>query len=148
MDVAALWRSRAQQVEYPADFIDIGSAAVSVVAMLIKQVPAAAKFKSKLEALEKNLSQLRAENAQLQEELAQYINRWETLDGPQVDALQYLAAHKHGHAADIAAAIAANIQIAETGLVFLLACGYVKVARDSSKKPVRMRYLQSRGLHK
>ena len=131
---------------------------MGVVATLLKQVPAAAKFKSKLEALETELTQLRAENARLREYLAQYINQWETLDGPQVNALQYLATHPQGHAADIAAAIAVNIQIAETSLVFLQKCSYVKAA-DGAGKPARgkkakfaltpkgTRYLRERGLH-
>ena len=131
---------------------------MGVVATLLKQVPAAAKFKPKLEALENELSHLRAENARLQEELAQYINQWETLDGPQVNALQYLAAHKQGHAAGIATAIDVNIQIAETSLVYLLKCGYVMAAEGGSKpvrgkqakfclSPKAMRYLRERGLH-
>ncbi len=137
---------------------------MGVVATLLKQVPAAAKFKSKLETLETELVQLRAENARLQEDLAQYINQWETLDGPQVSALQYLAVHSQGCAADIAAAITVNIQIAETSLVYLHKCGYVKAAAATaaarSAKPAKgkraafclspkaARYLRERGLHK
>lgn len=131
---------------------------MGLVAKLLQQVPAAAKFRPKLEALENELSQLRAENARLQEDLAQTINQWETLDGPQVNALQYLAARKRGHAAEIASAIVVNIQIAETSLVFLQKCGYVKAA-ESGDKPLRgkrtqfclspkgTRYLRERGLH-
>jgi hypothetical protein len=134
---------------------------VGVVATLLKQVPAAAKFKSKLEVMETELLQLRADNARLEEDLAQYINQWETLDGPQVNALQYLATHQQGHATEIATAIAVNIQIAETSLVYLLTCGYVKaVASVQSPKsakgkkaqfcvtPKAARYLRERGLHK
>lgn len=132
---------------------------MSVVATLLKQVPAAAKFKSKLVALEKELAQLRGENAQLREDLAQYINQWETLDGPQVDALQYLAAHGNGHAADIAKTVAVNIQIAETSLLFLQKYDYVSVAAAGGKSargkktqyalsPKGTRYLRERGLHK
>ena len=137
---------------------------MGVVATLLKQVPAAAKFKSKLEALETELLQLRADNARLEEDIAQTINQWETLDGPQVNALQYLAAHQRGHAAEIAIAIAVNIQIAETSLVYLLTCGYVKaVAPAQSTKstkaakgkktpfcvtPKAARYLRERGLNK
>jgi len=132
---------------------------VSVVATLLKQVPAAAKFKSKLVALEKEIAKLRSENAQLREDLAQYINQWETLDGPQVSALQYLAANTRGHAADIAKTVAINIQIAETSLVFLQKYDYVNAA-DAGDKPARgkksqyvlspkgARYLRERGLHK
>jgi hypothetical protein len=132
---------------------------VSVVATLLKQVPASAKFKPKLEALEKELMQLRAENARLQVELAQYIEQWETLDGPQVSALQYLARYERGHAAEIARAITVNIQIAETSLVFLHKCDYVTPATNG-QKPARgkkaqfalsakgARYLRDRGLYK
>ena len=100
---------------------------MGVVTTLLKQVPAAAKFKSKLVVLEAEIAQLRAENTQLHEDLAQYINQWETLDGPQVNALQYLASHARGHATEIATAIAVNIQIAETSLVYLQKCAYVKM---------------------
>lgn len=106
---------------------------MGVVTTLLKQVPAAAKFKSRLEALENEVTGLRAENARLQIELAQYIEQWETLDGPQVNTLQYLATHTRGHAAEIAKAIAVNIQIAETSLVFLLKCGYVTSAASDGK---------------
>jgi hypothetical protein len=127
------------------------------VATLLEQVPAAAKFKSKLEALENDLSELRAENARLKEELSQYIEQWETLDGPQVDALQYLAVNERGYATGIAKSIAVNIQIAETSLVFLLKCAYVNEVKAGtaggksrqfclSSKGVR--YLRQRGLHK
>ncbi len=132
---------------------------MGLVATLLKQVPAAAKFRSKLEALEAEVTRLRAENARLQEDLAQYINQWETLDGPQVNVLQYLASQQQGHAAEIAAVIAMNIQIAETSLVFLLKCGYVEPAEGGGKPargkkakfsltPKGQRYLRERGLHR
>lgn len=129
---------------------------MGVVATLLKQVPAAAKFKSKLEALENELMQLRAEKARLQEDLAQYIDRWETLDGPQVSTLQYLAAYTQGHATEIAKAISVNIQIAETSLVFMEKYAYVCAAEEG--KPRRgkkaqfaltakgKRYLRDRGM--
>ena len=135
---------------------------MGVVATLLKQVPAAAKFKPMLEALENELSALRAENARLKEELSHYIEQWETLDGPQVDALQYLAANERGHAMEIAKSIAVNIQIAETSLVFLLKCAYVnevkadtaggKLPRGKSRQfslsSKGVRYLRQRGLYK
>ena len=132
---------------------------MGVVATLLKQVPAAARFKSKLEALENELAQLRSENTCLKQELAQYIEQWETLDGPQVSTLQYLSANASGHAAAVAKAINVNIQIAETSLVFLQKLAYVDVAAVNGK-PARgtnaqfrlsdkgTRYLQSRGLNK
>lgn len=134
---------------------------MGVVSTLLKQVPAAAKFKPKLEALEMELSQLRAENARLQEALAQYIEQWETLDGPQVNTLQYLAANTQGGAAQIAKCIQVNIQIAETSLLFLQQSSYVQavksiVAGDIAMRSKRAqfcltakgdRYLRERGLH-
>lgn len=109
--------------------------------------------------MENELAQLRTENARLQEDLAQYIDRWETLDGPQVSALQYLAANAAGHAAEIAKAISVNIQIAETSLVFLQRYAYVNPVAPNGKSvhgkkaqfaltPKGTRYLHSRGLHK
>ena len=134
---------------------------MSVVATLLKQVPAAAKFRPKLRALEKELSALRAENARLKQDLAQTIEQWETLDGPQVSALQYLASNPLGRAADIARSIAVNIQIAETSLVFLHKCAYVtevkpvaaggKNARSKNARfrlsPKGERYLRGRGMY-
>lgn len=130
---------------------------MGVVATLLKQVPAAAKFKPKLVAMENELVQLRAENARLKQDLAQYLEQWETLDGPQVSALQYLAAHAHGHAAEIAKAITVNVQIADSSLIFLAHHHYVqplitgaKAARGNQAKfalaPKGERYLRERGL--
>ncbi len=130
---------------------------MGVVATLLKQVPAAAKFRPKLEALELEVTQLREENTRLKQELAQYIEQWETLDGPQVSTLQYLAASERGHAAAIAKAISINIQIAESSLLFLEKLAYVSAAsaggRGARGKPAQfclspkgVRYLQSRGL--
>lgn len=130
---------------------------MGVVATLLKQVPAAEKFRSKLESLELELTQLRAENARLKQELAQYIEQWETLDGPQVSTLQYLAASGRGHAAAIARATSINIQIAESSLLFLEKLAYVSCATVNGKgargkqaqyalSPKGTRYLQSRGL--
>lgn len=131
---------------------------MGVVTTLLKQVPAAAKFKSRLEAIETELATLRAENLHLREELAQYLEQWETLDGPQVSAMQYLAQHATGGAPDIAKANAMNIQIAETSLRFLADLQYVQAATAgktaSGKKPQFQlapkgeRYLRERGLDK
>jgi hypothetical protein len=139
---------------------------VGVVATLLKQEPAAAKFTPKLDALAGEHAHLRAENARLQKALAEYITQWETLDGPQVSVMQYLAAHERGHAAQIAKAINVNIQIAETGLAFMQQCACVCVADAagaaggtqkgaSKRKPGQYcltakgtRYLRERGLIK
>lgn len=126
---------------------------MGVVATLLKQVPAAAKFKSKLQAMEDELVQLRAENAALRDELAQYLEQWETLDGPQVTTLQYLAANAQGHAQAIAKATMINVQIAHSSLTFLTQHRYVGPTTGKRGKPGTFklqakgeRYLRSRGL--
>ncbi len=137
---------------------------MSAVATLVKQASATAKFKSRLQALEKELSALRAENARLKQALAQTIEQWETLDGPQVSALIYLSQPEHAHAAaaEIARGIETHIQIVESSLVFLLKTQYVKHLAGSKGaatlgrgKKQRFclaakgtRYLRGRGLHK
>jgi hypothetical protein len=86
-----------------------------------------------LQKLQKEVVRLRAENARLTNELAQYVEQWETLDGPQVSTLIYLSRHVHGYAAAIASDIAANIQIVETSLVFLEKCQYIVQAASAAK---------------
>ena len=95
--------------------------------------------------------------AHLQDELAQYLEQWETLDGPQLNALQFLA-ESNGHAAQIAKRFNFNIQIAETGLVFLAHHRYVAPVAGATaargKKalfalaPKGERYLRERGFIK
>ena len=131
---------------------------MGVVATVLKQVSAAAKFKVKLTALEDEVVALRAENARLKDELAQYLEQWETLDSPQLAVLQYLAQHEHGHAAAIAKDAAMNMQIADTSLIFLAQHQFV--APKASGKAARgikvqytlaakgIRYLRERGFLK
>ena len=126
---------------------------MGVVATLLKQVPAASKFKAKLLAMENELARLRVENRALKEELAQYLEQWETLDGPQVITLQYLAANTHGHAAQIARAMLINVQIAHSSLNFLTQHRYVAPAGTGRGRQTRFklqskgeRYLRSRGM--
>jgi hypothetical protein len=135
------------------------SATVGVVAKKSRQMPVSATIKRKLETLAAEVTRLRAENAQLTESLEQYIDQWETLDGPAVSALRYLSEREHGHAAAIARDIDVNVQIAECSLAFLLKCQYI-FSTNGTKNPARAaksryvlapkgaRYLQSRGLHK
>ena len=112
-----------------------------------------------LRTLQKEVVRLRAENARLTDELAQYVEQWETLDGPQVSTLIYLCERDHGIAPDIARDLNANIQIVESSLVFLEKCQYIvraagaeKSARGKKQRfslaPKGVRYLKSRGLHK
>jgi hypothetical protein len=112
-----------------------------------------------LQKLQKEVVRLRAENARLNDELAQYVEQWETLDGPQVGTLIYLCERDHGIAPDIAHDLDVNIQIVESSLVFLEKCRYIvqaagvaKSARGKKQRfrlaPKGVRYLKSRGLHK
>lgn len=130
---------------------------MGVVTTLLKQVPAAAKFKAKLTAMEAELAQLRAENAALKDQLAQYLEQWDTLDGPQVATLQYLAQNTHGHAPAIAKGAIINVQIAHSSLTFLAQHHYVmhSAAAGGGKSgkhtrfklaPKGERYLRGRGL--
>lgn len=48
---------------------------------LLGAVPAAAKYRAELEQMAVENAGLKAENAHLKTELAQYIEQWETLDG-------------------------------------------------------------------
>jgi DNA-binding MarR family transcriptional regulator len=125
---------------------------VGLVATVLKQAPGAAKYGKKLLAMEDEVMRLRAENARLNEELAQYIEQWETLDGPQLSVLQYLGAHRDGNAAAIARAAGMNVQIADSSLRFLEALGYVVRAGKAEGRAARhalaakgARYLKSRG---
>jgi hypothetical protein len=106
-----------------------------------------------LAALKKQIAALRADNARLQDELAQYIEQWETLDGPQVSTLQYLAGNGQGRAAQVAKMAGIHIQIAETSLTFLHQCGYVSAVGRGARaqyllSPKGARYLRSRGMYK
>lgn len=111
-----------------------------------------AKASDKVQSLEAEVVRLRAENARLSQELEQYIEQWETLDGPQVSTLAYLCEHGGGVAARIARGIDANIQIVESSLIFLHRLNYVRPA-SAGKAGFCLaakgeRYLRSRGLLK
>lgn len=92
---------------------------------LIRNIPAAAKYRAALEALEREIVQLRVQNEELKRELAQYTERWETLDGDAVTALLYLSQYERGHPHEIAAATKVNAQITESYLRFLALHAYV-----------------------
>src|SRR3954465_9757230 len=59
---------------------------------MLRAVPGASKYRLELERLAADNGRLERENGELKEELAQYIEQWETLDGEAVRTLRYLAA--------------------------------------------------------
>jgi hypothetical protein len=124
---------------------------VSVITRLLKELPAAAGYRAELEALEREHARLQAENAGLREELAQYINNWETLDWDAVRALVYLSRHGRGQAGEIAQSCGMHIQIAESYLGFLAAQGFVRAPQAGEPhyglEHKGRRYLRERGLH-
>ncbi|MDP2241381.1 MAG: hypothetical protein Q8K18_14630 [Burkholderiales bacterium] len=124
-----------------------------MIADLIKEIPAAAKYKSGLDAMEKENAFLKAENAELQEELAQYIQRWYTLDGDAVKSLVYLSQNENGHAGEIAQACQLNVQMVEMYLGTLVQDDYVHAPLNGAELRYALahkgrRYLKERGLLK
>lgn len=124
---------------------------MGVTAELLKAVPAAKKFKTRLEALEAEVEQLRAENAALKAELGVFIDRWETLDGDALDILRYLAAKPQGKPAEMATANRVNIQIVDTYLKQLVTGSYVETVKKGRTTtfaiaPKGKWYLQERNL--
>ena len=116
-------------------------------------VPPAGKYRAELENMAREIARLRAENAELKTELAQYIEQWETLDGDAVRTLQYLAREAFENADAIARAHNMNFQIAEMYLQFLVKHAYVATpaAPDGSGYGLTSkgrRYLRQRGLLK
>ena len=96
-------------------------------------------------------ARLRSENAELKNELAQYIEQWETLDGDAVRTLQYLAQGAYASADAIARTHNMNSQIAEMYLQFLVTHAYVHPPAPDGKAGYGLshkgrRYLHSRGL--
>ena len=118
---------------------------------LLGTVPAAAKYRAELEILARENARLRSENAELKNELAQYIEQWETLDGDAVRTLQYLAQGAYASADAIARTHNMNSQIAEMYLQFLVTHAYVHPPVPGAKAGYGLshkgrRYLHSRGL--
>lgn len=123
------------------------------IAELIREIPALEKYRDELDALERDNRQLRAENAELRTELADFIGKWETLDGDAVRTLQYLAQDAFDSADAIARTHNMNFQIAEMYLHFLVKHAYVAapaVAANSAYglTPKGRRYLRERGFLK
>jgi cell division septum initiation protein DivIVA len=125
---------------------------MGAIADLIKKVPAAAKYRAALEAIERENVQLRAENEELKEELAQYIQQWETLDGDAVTTLVYLSQYERGHSHEIAATNKVTPQTVEAYLKFLAQHAYVHPPADGAAgygiAHKGRRYLSERGLLK
>ncbi|MGE5524524.1 MAG: hypothetical protein ACM3SS_12485 [Rhodospirillaceae bacterium] len=124
---------------------------MGVTAELLKEIPAAEKYRGRLEALEAEVERLAAENAQLKTELARYIDRWETLDGDALDTLLYLSRNERGNAVEIAKANKVNIQIVETYLKQLVTCEYVHAHANGEVPHFGLAhkgrwYLEERGL--
>jgi predicted transcriptional regulator len=102
---------------------------VGVTAELLKAVPAAKKFQTRLEKLEAEVAKLREENAALKAELGVFIDRWETLDGDALDILRYLVSKPQGKPAEMATANRVNIQIVDTYLKQLVTGSYVEAVK-------------------
>jgi len=118
---------------------------------LLGTVPAAAKYRAELETLVRENARLRSENAELKNELTQYIEQWETLDGDAVRTLQYLAQGAYASADAIARTHNMNFQIAEMYLHFLVKHAYVAAPGATAQSgydltPKGRRYLRDRGL--
>ena len=124
---------------------------MGLIAQLLQDIPAAARYRSELEAMENEIERLKADNARLTDELAYFTDRWESLDGAAVDTLVYLAQVEHGNAEQIAQANRVNIQIVETYLDHLLKGEYVHPVINGSASHYGLankgrRYLRERGL--
>jgi hypothetical protein len=122
------------------------------MAELLKEIPAAAKYRAELDAMEKESERLKAENAGLKEELAQFIQSWVTLDWDSVRTLVYLAENERAHASEIAQAYQMNVHLVQSHLNYLVAGDFVHAPlggepRHSLAHKGR-RYLRERGLHK
>ena len=112
---------------------------------------AAAKYRAELETLARENARLHGENTELKNELAQYIEQWETLDGDAVRTLQYLAQGAYASADAIARTHNMNFQIAEMYLHFLVKHAYVAAPGATAQSgydltPKGRRYLRDRGL--
>lgn len=123
-----------------------------LIADLLKEIPASSPHQTALLEMEQEIARLRAENAGLKEELAQFINNWETLDWDAVRALVYLSEHEHGQAHEIAGSCQMHIQIAECSLNYLAKGGFVHASPGAGPRyglaHKGRRYLRERGLHR
>lgn len=126
---------------------------MSLIADLVREIPALARHQSALDEIVSENARLKSENAELKLELAQYIEKWETLDGDAVRTLRYLAQAEYDDAGAIAQAHDMNIQIAELYLQFLVTHAYVAAPPAGGKSAYGLthkgrRYLLERGFLK
>lgn len=122
------------------------------ITQLLKDAPAAAPYRARIETLAREHAELKAENARLQDELAWFIPQWDTLDGDAVRTLEYLARVERAQPPEIAAANQVNIQIVESYLVYLAKGQYVQPPLNGGPhfniSAKGRRYLSERGLLK
>lgn len=125
---------------------------MGAIADLIRNIPAAKKYRAALEAMERENVQLKAENEELKQELARYLDKWQTLDGDAVTTLIYLSQYERGQPHEIAATNKVNPQIAESYLKYLAQYAYVHPPADGEAgygiSHKGRRYLHERGLLK
>lgn len=123
---------------------------MSVVAELMKNVPAAEPYRAALEALERAHAELLAENERLKDQAIEHFTEtWETLDGDAVRTLAFLARCERAVPAEVASVNRVHIQIAESYLGFLARQAFVEVLADAAGYRISVkgrRYLAARGL--
>lgn len=112
--------------------------------------PARPRQDANVDKLKQKIAALEAENAELKNEIEQYLEKWETLDGDAVTALRYLSRHKTALPKEVAKGNGVNLQIADSYLKFLSRHDYVR-APSAAGKPYTIlhkgiRYLEERGL--
>ena len=126
---------------------------MGLIADLIREIPAAGKYRAQLDAMERENERLKTEIAGLEKELSQYIEKWETLDGEAVRTLVYLSQRRIDGPGDIAHANEMNFQIVEMYLKFLVTHAYVHAPATGGDTGYALshkgrRYLHERGLLK
>jgi hypothetical protein len=123
---------------------------VGLIADLLKEVPAAAKYRVELEAMERENAGLKAENERLNEELSAFVDRWETLDAEAVRTLEYLSRHEGGQPHEIATAYQLHVQVVDAYLKHLAERDYVVPPLNGEPRyglaHKGRRYLRGRGL--